>query len=169
MNNPAIESEIKTLIVRVWREGYDAGFVAGGGVGQPPLRKLPITVPDDVWITGLKGNPAYTGIDIDVQFGKAQVWCRENQRVCSRRFFVNWLNKQERPINGNGHSSKPPEEPRWAKEKRLDRIQLEINAVKGRGSEQPCGPTIYEPQDHELLRKLIEQKKQLKRELGLSI
>ena len=57
---------------------------------------------EDEWLASLAVNPVYSGIDIKVQLGKAQVWCETNQRKCSRKFFVNWLNRAEKPISTNG-------------------------------------------------------------------
>jgi hypothetical protein len=53
---------------------------------------------DSDFIHSLRTNPAYQGIDVDRERGKAEAWCAANKRVCSRRFFVNWLNKAERPL-----------------------------------------------------------------------
>ena len=64
------------------------------------------TVPpltDEQWIDTLATNPTYTGIDIHHQWGKARTWCETNHKTLSRRFFVNWLNRAERPMT-NGHA-----------------------------------------------------------------
>jgi len=57
---------------------------------QKPIRT---GVLDEVWITELKANPLYTGIDIDCQFKKAQSWIQTNGkgRQMTRKYFGNWL------------------------------------------------------------------------------
>lgn len=56
---------------------------------------------DTSWVTELKADQTYQGIDVDRELGKAQVWCQTNHRTCTRRFFVNWLNRADRPILAN--------------------------------------------------------------------
>lgn len=53
---------------------------------------------DDEWMQTLKGNPAYAGIDVDREYAKMRAWCEAHQKQPSRRRFVNWLNRCERPI-----------------------------------------------------------------------
>jgi hypothetical protein len=49
-------------------------------------------------IKKLKDNAAYSGIDVARELGKSKVWCSANRRVFTERFFVNWLNRIEKPI-----------------------------------------------------------------------
>jgi hypothetical protein len=72
----------------------------GGPNGSAPL-------PDSEFLQALRENKAYDGIDIDRERGKAESWCLANRRMCSKRFFVNWLNKAERPL-GMVTASRPP-------------------------------------------------------------
>jgi len=72
-----------------------------------PKRAAPsnANLADSVFIETLKANPAYSQIDIERELGKAGAWCEANHRVCTKRFFVNWINRAERPLqeaNGNG-------------------------------------------------------------------
>lgn len=64
-----------------------------GPTGQPS---------DDEFLKELGSNPAFVGIDIAREFGKCRAWCVANKKQCSRRRFVNWLNRAERPIHANG-------------------------------------------------------------------
>lgn len=64
-----------------------------GPTGQPS---------DDEFLKELGSNPAFVGIDIAREFGKCRAWCAANKKQCSRRRFVNWLNRAERPIHANG-------------------------------------------------------------------
>lgn len=50
------------------------------------------------FLAWLKTNEAYSHIDIAREFGKAMTWCEVNNRQCTERFFVNWLNRIERPL-----------------------------------------------------------------------
>jgi len=89
---------------------------------------------DEAWIEELEGNPAYAGIDIKRELGKAQAWASVRGVGVSQRRFLNWLNKAtvDRPIafNGAGATSfaKPapqgPEEPKgwreWVRENSAD-------------------------------------------------
>lgn len=60
-------------------------------------RKRSLT--DEEYFAILKTNPAYQGIDIDKERGKCEAWCLTNSKVFSRRRFVNWLNRAEKPMN----------------------------------------------------------------------
>ncbi len=66
------------------------------------------TSTDSDWITDLEQDPALAGIDVKKQLGMAQFWCRNNSRLCTRKFFVNWLGKADRivTVNADGKSSK---------------------------------------------------------------
>lgn len=73
---------------------------------------------DDAWLSELEASPAYAGLDVRRELGKAQAWASVNNAFISRRRFINWLNKAQamsRPvaINGQGMSSfaaKPQQE-----------------------------------------------------------
>jgi hypothetical protein len=52
----------------------------------------PIT---DEYLSDLQGK--YEWVDINREFTKARTWCETNGRVCSRAFFVNWINKISQP------------------------------------------------------------------------
>lgn len=54
---------------------------------------------DECWIALLKTDKAYAGIDVDREFVRMQSWCATNGKVPTRRRFVNWLLRCERPIN----------------------------------------------------------------------
>jgi uncharacterized protein YdaU (DUF1376 family) len=64
---------------------------------------------DEQWLTNLQNNEAYKALNIRVELGKAQVWCESNNRVCTKRFFTNWINRahtatravQTNATNGN--------------------------------------------------------------------
>jgi len=58
------------------------------------------TETDELWLAGLKNDEAYRGINIAIEHAKCARWCQANKKVLSRRRFINWLNKAERPLNG---------------------------------------------------------------------
>ncbi len=83
--------------------------VAGkGGLGdvadepQPASTKKE-TLSDDDWLKALSLDPAYTGLDVPREHAKMVRWCDTNRKQPSRRRFINWLNRSERPMTANGH------------------------------------------------------------------
>jgi hypothetical protein len=56
------------------------------------------TIPDDEWMNQLKADSAYNGINISAEFQRAHQWCLKNNRQNTRRFFLNWLSKCEKPL-----------------------------------------------------------------------
>ena len=57
---------------------------------------------DDDWVKSLKGNAAYKGMDVETCYRKMLVWCETNGKKPTRRRFVNWLNREERPLQAKG-------------------------------------------------------------------
>jgi uncharacterized protein YdaU (DUF1376 family) len=53
---------------------------------------------DEEWLTALKGNEAYTGIDVPRELVKCRNWCEVNRKTFTRRRFINWLNHADRPM-----------------------------------------------------------------------
>jgi len=52
------------------------------------------------WLKKLEESPAYAGIDIRREFEKAKFWISEHRgRVFNHKFFLNWINKIDRPLN----------------------------------------------------------------------
>lgn len=84
-----------------------------------PAKRTTATECDEGWLEELEANPAYAGIDIRRELGKAQSWASVNNVGVTRRRFVNWLNRAQataRPIayNGQGATSfapKPVQDP----------------------------------------------------------
>jgi hypothetical protein len=54
---------------------------------------------DSDFLNSLQQDPAYEGIDVQRCFHKARVWCANNRRQLTQRFFINWLNHEDRPIS----------------------------------------------------------------------
>ena len=60
---------------------------------------------DFEWVKRLKGNAAYEGVDVEREYGKLIAWCEANGKQPTKRRFVNWLNRADRPLQGE---VKPP-------------------------------------------------------------
>ena len=71
----------------------------GAPVAPKPKKLLPKATDED-WLKELEANPAYAGIDIRRELGKAQAWASVRGVGVSQRRFVNWLNKAmtDRPL-----------------------------------------------------------------------
>ena len=71
----------------------------------PKIRATRIKAVDAEWLKELEKNPAYAGIDIKRELGKAQAWASVRKVGVSQMRFLNWLNKaqvSDRPIQFNG-------------------------------------------------------------------
>jgi hypothetical protein len=66
---------------------------------------------DEDWLKELEANPAYRGIDIRRELGKAQAWASVRGVGVSQRRFINWLNKAmtDRPLTtvGSNFAARP--------------------------------------------------------------
>lgn len=54
---------------------------------------------DEDWLNQLATNPAYTLIDVRREHSKMQTWCGVNRKMPTRRRFVAWLNRIEKPMD----------------------------------------------------------------------
>jgi hypothetical protein len=82
------------------QEAYDAYPHEGLKVRATRIKAV-----DAEWLEELENNPAYAGIDIKRELGKAQAWASVRKVGVSQMRFLNWLNKAEasqRPIQYNG-------------------------------------------------------------------
>jgi hypothetical protein len=92
--NPTIRSTSKSTLV-----------LAGDDDAKPDdqKQKRPAVAgpaSDEEWLASLEGNPTYSGINIRQEFGKMATWCATNGKQPSRRRFVNWINRVDRPMKG---------------------------------------------------------------------
>jgi hypothetical protein len=53
---------------------------------------------DEDWLISLEHEPALKGLNVRQEVGRAQFWCKQNKRLPTRRFLVNWLNKAEKVV-----------------------------------------------------------------------
>ena len=56
---------------------------------------------EEEWFDELKKNPLYEGIDITREYLKMSEWCKARGFLPTRRRFINWINKTDKPLNGN--------------------------------------------------------------------
>lgn len=63
-----------------------------------PASASRVQLSDIEWMDSLRTNAGYAGVDIDVQRGRCEAWCATNGKTFSRRRFINWLNRTEKPI-----------------------------------------------------------------------
>jgi hypothetical protein len=54
---------------------------------------------DEDWLKQLATNPAYSLIDVRREYSKMQTWCSVNRKMPTRRRFVAWLNRIEKPMD----------------------------------------------------------------------
>lgn len=102
--------------------------------------------PTGISVETLKANPAYAGINVDQEYGKAVAWCAANKRQLTPRRFVNWLNRVERPIETRAaRPTKPitPECPGW--DKVLNTVFS--HSIYSSGGQLECATWIQVPED----------------------
>jgi hypothetical protein len=63
-----------------------------------PLPEVQAKQTDDAWLQELQGCIAYEGINVRAEFAKMQNWCAENRKQPTRRRFINWINRCEKPL-----------------------------------------------------------------------
>lgn len=68
---------------------------------------------EDEWLRDMQDDPAMVGVDVRKALAEAQFWAKNNSRVCTRRFFCQWLlNPRNRPIlNGGGQAPRQQKAP----------------------------------------------------------
>jgi len=90
----------KTEWLQAMQEAYDSYPHEGLKVRATRIKSV-----DAEWLESLEQNPAYAGIDIKRELGKAQAWASIRNVGVSQMRFLNWLNKaqaDQRPIQFNG-------------------------------------------------------------------
>lgn len=68
------------------------------GATEKPSPTSDRDLSQDDWLKLLAADPAYEGIDVAIQFARMVQWCKANNKQSSRRRFVNWLNRCDRPL-----------------------------------------------------------------------
>lgn len=103
-------------------------------VKESKVRKSRVAVTatsDEDWLNELSKNPAYGPLDVRRELAKMQAWCSANGKQPSRRRFINWLNRAERPITTQGlvmPSRKPMSA--WELKQAIDAIKSQIGKLR---------------------------------------
>jgi len=89
---------------------------------------------DDEWLKTLEDNPIYEGIEVRVIYGKMLVWCENNGKKPTRRRFVNWLNREEKPLKGgNGKNRSQKQKSPYESCKRCGSEYLRTETIEIKG------------------------------------
>ncbi len=46
---------------------------------------------EEEWLKEIESEPAMKGIDVRQELGRCQFYCKNNNRICTRKTFTNWL------------------------------------------------------------------------------
>jgi len=140
----------------------------GNGIGKQRKVKAKVAevsaTSDKEWLEELAKNPAYAALNVEVELGKMQAWCATNGRQATRRRFINWLNRAEKPIIANGKT--PPMASRgpssaWEMRQAMDAAKQLISRLKGDpANSEAADPAI--PWERRLKPEIAERVKQLK-------
>lgn len=104
---------------------------------------------DEDWLKELEADQTYAGVNIRLEFGKAQNWCKVRGYVLSRKRFINWVNNCK-PIQANG-ATPEPKMSAFEITKRLEAI------------EERLGKTVFDKEKHKDERDaLFKRRKELK-------
>jgi hypothetical protein len=76
---------IERVIEKKEKEGKDVAEVSA--------------ISDEDWLNQLATNSAYSLIDVRREYSKMQTWCSVNRKMPTRRRFVAWLNRIEKPMD----------------------------------------------------------------------
>lgn len=75
---------------------------------KPRSTKRPTTC-DEQFLVELQQDPAYSMLNVQHCYHRMVAWCRVNRQQPTRRRFINWLNREDRPMTAptpqNGGSS----------------------------------------------------------------
>lgn len=63
-------------------------------------------ISNEDWMASLIANPIYSGLDIKLLYGKMLVWYENMGKKPTRRRFLNWLNREEKPLKLKGDDFK---------------------------------------------------------------
>jgi len=83
------------------RESERTDELVLGEVVRPASAKASraqLPLDDDGWLKSLESDATYSGLNIRAELGKMRRWCEANRRQPTRKRFVNWLNRIDRPI-----------------------------------------------------------------------
>lgn len=61
-------------------------------------KRSPPLAPDSEWLEELQRQPIYQHVNVKAVFQKCWNWCEVNKASCTRRRFINWLNREPTPM-----------------------------------------------------------------------
>jgi 5-methylcytosine-specific restriction endonuclease McrA len=86
---------------------------------RAPVKKKIQQLSEEEFLARLESDPAFTGIDVRRLNSKMILWCEVNGKRPTRRRLVNWLNREDKPVqNGNGNGTSQPGNYQTASERR---------------------------------------------------
>lgn len=86
------------------------GVIAATDEPSPTSKQSKPVLSDEEWIESLASNPAYQDIDVRQEYGKMVSWCSVFRKQPTRRRFVNWLNRCDKPMKSVHKTEKPMKE-----------------------------------------------------------
>ncbi len=109
---------------------------------KTPAAKKKQKMTDEEWLQMVKSNPAYQGLDVDLVFAKLQAWCATKGRKPTRARFLNWLNREEKPLTGgqqHGLQTSSIGRSGGDRAKQMAREMLGLRGTGSRSSPKLCG------------------------------
>lgn len=108
---PEFQRSQESAAERSGTQEKDASLAIASSPSPSPAvkasRPKPAALSDEDWIASLSADPVYRGLNVKTEHGKMVRWCEVNHRQPTRKAFVNWLNRAERPMNGQAQKVKP--------------------------------------------------------------
>jgi len=99
----------------VGREGNGVEEGNGDGMHGPciPNTQLPASpsqeknsrLCDSEYLESLQASEAYADLNVKAVYAKMVEWCRLKGKVPTRNRFLGWLNREDRPMQTNGHTA----------------------------------------------------------------
>lgn len=83
--------------VKKFRESKHDNAVRGEKEKEEKKRKKREDI--QAYIESLKSDSTYSHVDFEFELNKAKNWCVKNNRKLTERFFLNWINKIDKPLN----------------------------------------------------------------------
>jgi hypothetical protein len=101
MLSEAERAEYKAKWIRDRRRQMSTMSTDGDGTRQMSTRaSASSSTSSSDWIKELSTDSTYSGIDVKREFGKMANWCKVHNVQPTRRRFVNWLNRADKPLSG---------------------------------------------------------------------
>jgi hypothetical protein len=150
-------------------EALQKRYMALHGVTSTLRSAEPPPTYDDDWMKTLQAALAYQGIDVIREFSKMTRWCEVNRKQPTRRRFVNWLNRIERPIAAPSiPAATSTASAYWQSKSQYDMVCSEIKAIEDRTPQDAMRNMILIEPDKSNYAKLKARRKALRQELHLS-